>query len=187
MIETYLVKHCAPTLASLKTAGLFTFSFNNENDLDRQIAFCNELINNKGVYITILKKKQNTALIYVYRKNKLSMDMEQNGVFNFLQMYGYKSTDVDYAIEKLKQRVNSSDVFPHEIGMFLGYPLSDVIGFINNSGRNSKMTGYWKVYGDVSNAVNLFNKFNKCRRVYAKKYFDGTSIQKLTVAVTAKN
>lgn len=181
MIESYLVKHCAPTLASLKTAGLFAFSYQAEADLHRQIAFCNQLLNNKGVYLTILKKNKDTALIYVYRKSKLSKDMQQKGFFEFLQNYGYENTNIDYLINMLRLRVNLSENFPHEIGLFLGYPLSDVVGFISNSGKNSKMTGYWKVYGDVAKAVSLFEKFNKCRRVYVEKYLNGTSIQKLTV------
>lgn len=33
MLEKYLVEHCAPTLASLKTANLFNYSFDNEENL----------------------------------------------------------------------------------------------------------------------------------------------------------
>ncbi|MCH5299999.1 MAG: DUF3793 family protein [Ruminococcus sp.] len=183
MIENYLIKHCSPTLASLKTAGLFSFSYLSKNNLNCQIEFCNNMLNPKGVYVTVLKDNGASALIYVYRRKNLIKDLAQEGVYNLMKKYGYIYTDIDYAIKKLKRRFMFSSTFPHEIGLFLGYPLSDVIGFIEHSGKQSKATGYWKVYGDVTYAMDKFNKYNKCRRVYEKLYQSGTSIQKLTVTV----
>ena len=63
--------------------------------------------------------------------------------------------------------------FPHEIGIFLGYPLADVTGFINNKGRNCKCIGTWKVYGDASSASKAFARFNKCSDVYNRLWKSG--------------
>ena len=49
--------------------------------------------------------------------------------------YGYENTDEEEAIACLKARLNLEEKFPHEIGLFLGYPLGDVIGFIENAGK----------------------------------------------------
>ena len=32
--------------------------------------------------------------------------------------------------------------FPHEIGLLLGYPVEDVLGFIRHQGKNYLYTGY---------------------------------------------
>ena len=72
--------------------------------------------------------------------------------------------------------------FPHEIGVFLGYPIEDVIGFINNKGCNFKCCGYWKVYGDKEKAIKEFARYDKCRMIYTKLWNQGRSILKLTVA-----
>ena len=32
--------------------------------------------------------------------------------------------------------------FPHEIGLLLGYPVEDVLGFIRYQGKNYLYTGY---------------------------------------------
>ena len=73
--------------------------------------------------------------------------------------------------------------FPHEIGVFLGYPLQDVIGFIENKGMNSKYTGLWKVYGDRDESMKMFAKFRKCTDVYGELWRSGRrSIMQLTVA-----
>ena len=53
--------------------------------------------------------------------------------------------------------------FPHEIGIFLGYPLWDVEGFIANKGQNYKLCGYWKVYEDVSGAIDRFREYDTLR------------------------
>lgn len=46
--------------------------------------------------------------------------------------------------------------FPHEIGLFLGYPLEDVQGFIENRAEGYKCVGCWKVYGDEEYAKQEF-------------------------------
>ena len=42
--------------------------------------------------------------------------------------------------------------FPHEVGLFLGYPPEDVEGFIENKACSCKLTGYRKVYSDEEKA-----------------------------------
>ena len=79
-------------------------------------------------------------------------------------------------------KLNLEEKFPHEIGLFLGYPLGDVIGFIENAGKNSKCAGCWKVYCNECETMKLFEKFKKCTRIYTKLWRQGTSVEKLTVA-----
>jgi hypothetical protein len=52
---------------------------------------------------------------------------------------------------------------PHEIGLFLGIPLHDVLGFIKNSGKNYLYCGYWKVYEDVEGAKEMFEAYSKTK------------------------
>ena len=93
-----------------------------------------------------------------------------------------ESIDPVYALERLRSRLAQREDFPHEIGLFLGYPLGDVIGFIENAGKNSKCAGCWKVYCNECETMKLFEKFKKCTRIYTKLWRQGTSVEKLTVA-----
>ena len=52
-----------------------------------------------------------------------------------LTYYRYDSTEPEKAIEKLKMRLSETTEFPHEIGLFLGYPVGDVVGFIKTRGK----------------------------------------------------
>lgn len=183
MIEKYLIEHCAPTLASLKTANLFTYHYENEAALLEHLNLWNTAFKCKGIDLILLKKQNNIALIYVCRKSRLQEDLNKAGVKEFLAEYGYESTQADYAIQKLKDRLIKGDSFPHEIGIFLDYPLGDVIGFITNAGENSKCTGCWKVYCNECEAIRTFAKFKKCREVYIRLWREGKrNILQLTVA-----
>lgn len=184
MIEKYLIEHCAPTLASLKTANLFTYHFEVEEDIFKYLDIWNSKFKGKGIELILLKKQESFALIYVCRKARLQKDLNKAGVAEFLADYGYKDTDVDYAINMLKIRLSQCISFPHEIGIFLDYPLGDVIGFIDNTGANCKCIGCWKVYCDECEAIRTFAKYKKCKEVYTRLWSEEKrSILQLTVAV----
>ena len=70
---------------------------------------------------------------------------------------------LDALLEHLSTRTQEQQDFPHEIGLFLGYPIEDVRGFIEQGGKDCKLSGYWKVYGDVQAARRLFRQFDRCR------------------------
>ena len=70
---------------------------------------------------------------------------------------------------------------PHEIGIFLGYPLADVEGYIENGGRDCIRLGCWKAYSDPDGAERVFRMIRKCRRVYEECLRRGTPIERLAV------
>ncbi len=77
----------------------------------------------------------------------------------FLKSLGYPhevniDTYLDILITKLK-----SNTFPDEIGVFLGYPLKDVLGFMGYGKYELFDTRYWKIYGDPKPSYNLYLNF----------------------------
>ena len=71
--------------------------------------------------------------------------------------------------------------FPHEIGIFLGYPLWDVRGFLENEGKNFAYLGYWKVYRDVQNAKLLFQRFDAIREQALEELGRGMTLREIAV------
>lgn len=181
-MQKYLVEHCAPTLAGLKTASLFNLSFSTREELDQKVLMANQMLNDKGLYFEVLRLRQTSALIYVYRHQQLEMDLSRLESQQLLLKVGYSSVVLRPCLELLKERLCYQETFPHEIGLFLGYPVEDVVGFIRHQGKNSKHTGYWKVYGDVVESIKLFTKFKKCKHIYKQRFGSGVSIQQLIVA-----
>ena len=82
----------------------------------------------------------------------------------------------------LAAALSGSCAFPHEIGFFLGYPYDDVVGFIENKGKNSLCSGCWKVYCDECEARKTFRRFDKCKEMYRLMFQKGKTVCQLTIA-----
>jgi len=182
-IERCIIEHCSPVLAGIKPAGLFSCGLLSETDLHWQVRDLNMKLNKKDIVVSVMTRKDGRALIYVYRRGRLKEELGKKETAKFLAKYGYGGLTAEKSVAKLKKRLLESDNFPHEIGVFLGYPLGDVVGFIENEGRNCKCAGCWKVYCDESEAVKTFEKYKKCTAVYRRLYETGRTVLQLTVAV----
>lgn len=170
-----IIAHGAPTLARLKTASLFRAAVSREQAAAWHAALCP-----KGVSLIVLQQQGAHLLLYLYRPAMLQADLKKPGVAAFLARFGYTDLTLPACLDWLQARL-AENAFPHEIGLFLGYPLADVEGFIGHAGRDCKCVGYWKVYGDEQEALRQFAKFDKCTRVYQECFQRGRSILKLTV------
>lgn len=183
MLEDMLIKYCSPTLAGIKTANLFSYKYISLTDLNAAISFWNKKLKCKNITLAVLQAENGRALIYIYRTRRLEKELSQSNVKEFMKNYGYKRCDVEYCVNRLKSRLSNFETFPHEIGVFLGYPLEDVKGFIINRGKNCKLSGCWKVYCDEYNAQRIFKQYDKCKKVYQKLFYGGRSVIQLTAAV----
>ena len=71
-------------------------------------------------------------------------------------------------------------LFPHEMGVFLGYPMADVKGFIKYEGKNYLYSGYWKVYENVEERKQLFENYEQVRRVFIQEAEKGKNLWEIT-------
>lgn len=182
-MERYFIEHCAPTLASIKCANLFSYSFSNQQEFEETMSDWNSQFRPKGIQLQVLRKRENKALIYMFRPRKLELLMQDSDVIDFLRQYGYTEFSPQAVVDRLGHRLQATDDFPHEVGVLLGYPLDDVKSFIANEGRNYRLMGLWKVYHNENEAVKTFAKFKKCRDVYTSLYDGGRTVMQMTVAV----
>lgn len=182
MSDEIIIRYCAPTLAGIKTGNLFSFPYKSELETDTDLKQLNQILLPKGLQAVALGKKKNRTLILIYRKCYLERDLTSVSARQILQERQYPD-DIDSCINHLGQRLKTCSEFPHEIGLFLGYPTEDIIGFICNKASNSKYTGTWKVYGDVAKAKKSFEQFEKCTDIYYKVFKKGLPLERLVVAV----
>ena len=182
MSEEYLIRHCAPTLASIKTGNMFTCPFPSRQAMLCSLRAFNQRFLQKGLRIVPLRYRNNVGLIYVYRPDKLTQDLSNDTASKLLHTCGYSCKNVNICLRKLMERLSAQEDFPHEIGLFLGYPPKDVDGFMHRR-REAKCVGTWKVYDDVENAQKTFARYKKCSALYMKLWREGKSIERLTVAV----
>lgn len=182
--EEVLVEQCAPTLAKIKPANLFYWKEEAEIPLQLKLKKWRKIFRQYGLEIIILKKFacSGAYLIYVCRPEWLENILLAEDSRAFLSRQGYKTDSLEMLLAQLAGRLQHKEDFPHEIGLFLGYPLEDVTGFIRERGKNYRLCGHWKVYGDAQKARHLFNCYQKCTCFYKRMMAEGAPLKKLLVA-----
>lgn len=183
MTEDFLIRHSAPTLAGIKTASLFTCPYDDRKALLDSLRKLNRRLGPKGLRILPLRFSEKRALIYVYRPKHLQADLSETHASRLLQRCGYCSGNCERCIVNLARKLQHQEEFPHEIGLFLGYPPEDVRGFMENRDCGCKCVGCWRVYGDEEAAQKKFAQFKKCTQVYCDHWEKHQDIERLTVAV----
>lgn len=183
MSEDLFISQCAPTLAGLKTGNLFSCRFECESEMREAVRNINRRLSHKGLRFVPMRFCRGNALLYLYRPEKLKNDLLSSHARKILVDYGYPHSSAEKCVSCLRRKLLTCDDFPHEIGLFLGYPPDDVIGFIKHGAGNCKCSGCWKVYGDENAAKITFEKYRKCKDVYCRKYAEGYSVEKLAVAI----
>ena len=164
MLERALIDHGSPTLANMKVGSLFTSSCADATGFRAEFRRVQAALESRGVSLTILRVQQERALVYVYRQEALAALLAQADVQAFL-----------------RQRLAESPCFPHEIGVFLGYPLSDVIAFMRDGGRGCRCSGCWKAYTNECEAMRVFQRYKACRAAYQTLFRAGWPLERLTV------
>lgn len=183
MLENRLIEHCAPTLAGMKSANLFNYIYKNQTEVKEELAKVNALLNQKGVCAEALLWREESVLIYIYRRTMLEKELQNPEAAALLIKYGYEGYDVESCLVHLKVRLSRYTCFPHEIGIFLGYPIEDVKGFIENRGQNCESCGFWKVYCNASEKEKFFCKMRKCTQYYIRNFQKGRSLLQMTVSM----
>ncbi|KMT22083.1 DUF3793 family protein [Clostridium cylindrosporum] len=174
--EKILALHCSPTLVGIKPSNLISCYKKHYSNIPYLIKTYNTVLNKKNIFLEILCEYKSYYLILVYNKNLLNSILMNPSCQGFLKLNGYPDINILDAINTLKHKVLNINNFPHEIGLFLGYPLDDIIGFIENKGQSYKFYGYWKVYSNEEYAKSLFNQYDKCRESFVSKLLLGNSI-----------
>ena len=111
-------------------------------------------------------------------KKSLSEVLSNKKSVNFLKFIGYPSdynleTYIDLLIYKLHL-----EKFPDEIGIFLGYPLKDVLGFMGYGKNELFEIKGWRIYGDPLPSYEVSNNFLRDRSIM-KDLISSTSIHEL--------
>lgn len=180
--EEELIRHCAATLAGHKCGSLFFCQKEGETALGDNLRSANAQLEEKGVRACLLREGTRGGLVYVYRPAMLEGRLRDTEVRVFLAGQGYCDPSAQECLRTLSAHMACGEEFPHEIGVFLDYPLSDVMAFIENGGDHCQCVGCWKVYSNVEQAQRLFALYRKCRDVYLRCYARGFSVSRLTIA-----
>ena len=181
MSNETLIRCCAPTMARLKTGNMFTCAFADRKEMTEELRQLNQRLRRKGLRILPLRWRDGKALLYLYRPRLLDRDLRDPLAKRLLAECGYEGCNANSCLARLMGRLRKEADFPHEVGLFLGYPPADVDGFMHRK-ELCKYRGLWKVYDDVEGAIRQFEKCRHCTEVYLRCYALGFSLDRLAVA-----
>ena len=156
--EYTLAFHCAPALAGIKPADLISWTGTRE-ERDALVERYACRLAGAGISVRMLCRCERHSLILVYRQDRLEGQLERREVRDMLRRDGYPVEEgLEAMLVHLSRRLRACPEFPHEVGLFLGYPAEDVEGFRAHGGRDYKYCGLWKVYSDVERAQSCFRR-----------------------------
>ncbi|MBZ9634468.1 DUF3793 family protein [Clostridium sp. FP1] len=157
-----IIRNAAPTIRKHKTSSLINFSNSNRNLNNIWEKYKNEVKDKLDVDYFELKKDTTNTFVLFYNKEKINLSIRDKKNMEFLKRFGYKENmDIKQCLSLLGERFQY--MCPHEIGVFLGYPIKDVTSFVDYPNTKCKMVGYWKVYHDIESAEVIFSKYDEIK------------------------
>ena len=146
--ETFFVKRCyrAQVLAGAKEI----------------CASQREVLEKLGLPWRVLRNAKDRSLILFYDVGTMDRVIADDEKWEFLSGCGYDNRTVEGTLNSLCRRFEECE-FPHEIGLLLGYPLKDVVGFTCGESKPS-YRGAWMVYGDVEESLKIMDLFRRGAR-----------------------
>ena len=181
--EETVVYHCSPALVGLKSACLISLAAEQYPGLASMVEGYRAALEGRGIRFELLCRCDRRFLLLVYRPALLERHLARPEVDRLLVQAGYPAEGpLSGRLAYLRRRLTAAGGFPHEIGLFLGYPPEDVAGFMIHQGKHCKCVGCWKVYGDEAAARRQFAAYKSCTANYCRRRASGASLEGLTVA-----
>ena len=110
-----------------------------------------------------LKVEESSSLVLFYNPSALASTLAEECNRQWLARLGYRENgSPGELLAELRRRFSEGEI-PHEVGVFIGYPLKDVDGFMKRlpatplHGRH----GAWRIYGDVGESLARMNRYER--------------------------
>lgn len=175
-LEVQLALQCAPVLTGIKTANLLIVEKSSAKSLPG-------VLEGERLFFRVLYEIGGKLVYLIYDKKKLLTYMKEPEVLRVFKLLGYQRVGLERVLEEISRRYESymknERSFPHELGLLLGYPVEDVVGFMVHQGQNFLYKGYWKVYENPEQAKQLFEAFDRATERAVITIYQGDSIKSI--------
>jgi hypothetical protein len=168
-LEAFIRWAAGPAIVGIKSASLIRIP---RPSLDRAwriqgAGICASM----GIQALSLRESPLGILALLFRRRRLTRKVMTGASAGYLRSLDYPVTSgLDSCLSHLKSRFEQRGCFPHEVGVFLGYPLEDVIAF--SAGKSSPYAchGYWKVYHRPERAARTFAHMDAARLKLVREF-----------------
>ena len=172
-MEQRLAALCAPVFCREKAANLVGLEYLKEEDL-------HQCLDGTGISSRILCRCEKRCQVFLYDKERLEAYVSRPEHASFLEAFGYEEMDLEAALDRLSARYEAyrwnGQEFPHEIGLFLEYPLADIEGYLQGRDGKELFRGYWKVYSNEEQARATFLRYDAAKERLTQAVCRGCSL-----------
>ncbi len=174
----HVASQCAPVLKDLKVSNLISVRPGEWCQIRQHLHPCR-------ILCVPLYQGECRDVLLLYRDTRMRNLLSDPKICRFLLKYGYTSFDIAAVLRRLRHRYNQyasgSGEFPHELGVLLDYPVEDVESYILNSGENSLLTRYWKVYHNLPKAEQIFRAYDAAKEQAMTEIIRGRRLSQVAV------
>lgn len=172
-IAAFLVFGSAEVLSGVKPANLVRISNRTFACGRNMYALWHEygadLMHETHLEATPLVDGDSSMLLLLYDPVLLQRRLRSRSAATFLRSLGYPAKGkLDTTISHLASRFVGADL-PHEIGVFLGYPLKDVAAFMGLTPLRFSSQRLWKIYGRARRSEALADLYQEHHTRVAKQ------------------
>jgi len=175
-VELRLIIQNAAVLKGRRISGMLFLN-------DKELALISEKLQGTSISLMILSTFRKRHLVLVYRASELEKYLRKLDIADFLARFGYRRDDFISNLIRLHHRMNGFynkvKDFPHEVGIFLGYPICDIKGFLENKGEKYLLSGYWKIYDNLEETKKRFLSFDEARDTAIYEFLSGRELKSI--------
>ncbi|MGN0507366.1 MAG: DUF3793 family protein [Lachnospiraceae bacterium] len=175
-LELKLLYLCSPLIKAAKPSCLITLS-------SKEASLLPEIFKHTGISVLRLSDTHGRIAILLYRKSMIAKLLKKTRHISFLHRYGYRHFSVESVLSRFAGRYRRYTKgllsFPHELGLLLGYPLFDILGYLKYHGKYSLMNGYWQVYHKPEVAGRMFRYYDRLRYLAVTEYKCGATMREI--------
>lgn len=183
-LQSLIAYHAAPTLQGVKPATLLCPGA-GWRDLEKALRACGpRLWHAFGVKIASFRNHAGALLLLVYKPYLLRTALAAREVVELLAEAGYDAATgcVETLLDSLGEKCSARS-FPHEIGVFLGYPAGDVRRFMCDGGKGCRAVGCWKAYGDADAVDRKTDRYRRIRLRAAEMIVNGADLREMAAGL----
>ncbi|MBR6075290.1 MAG: DUF3793 family protein [Victivallales bacterium] len=144
-----------------------------------RVRHCYERRNSEGFHFCLYRKDifqtlqldylelqvdDKSSLVLFFHPQTLGQVLREPENQLVLRHFGYPvEGGLQAMLDYLLQRFAMKKI-PHEIGLFIGYPVKDVLGFIQKLPCTPRHYGMWIVFGDPSESLRRMSLYRKAEQ-----------------------
>lgn len=117
-----------------------------------------------GLDYAELRVEASSSLVLFYNPPILEATLGEPRARRWLARLGYPADGTMRDMLATLCRHAEESGLPHEVGVFIGYPLKDVAGFMRRIPATPLHGGAWRVYGELASSVEKMRLYRDAER-----------------------